>query len=150
MKHRPKRPARAAVSKAEAVEPKGAADGVCSMQVRSAQIDMSWDSPSLVSLYLRNFAGGCTAAQQVPVNSFEHLTGNSISVDPGSNPGSLGKLDAAADKQKRISRRTSELERSQPSAAVRPKRAVGGFLVGTKKEEKQNFRVQFLHTNTHN
>lgn len=31
-----------------------------------------------------------------------------------------------------------------------PKRAVGGSVVGTKKEEKQNFRVLFLHTISRN
>ncbi|UCI23956.1 hypothetical protein [Mesorhizobium sp. B2-8-5] len=32
----------------------------------------------------------------------------------------------------------------------RPKRAVGGSVVGTKKEEKQNLRVRFLHTASRN
>ncbi|RUX45286.1 hypothetical protein EOA33_24490 [Mesorhizobium sp. M4A.F.Ca.ET.050.02.1.1] len=32
------------------------------------------------------------------------------------------------------------------SAKERPNKAVGGPVVGTKKEEKQNFRVRFLHT----
>ena len=40
------------------------------------------------------------------------------------------------------------MERSISSAKERPNRAVGGFIVGTKKEEKRNFRVRFLHTET--
>lgn len=116
---------------------------------RSAQIDMSWDSPLLSFVVPSKLRREMRRTTTVLVNSFEHLTRNSISVHPGSNPGSLGDLDAAADKQERISQRTLALNRSTPSAAVRPKRAVGGSLVGTKKEEKQNFRVQFLHTTSH-
>jgi hypothetical protein len=37
-----------------------------------------------------------------------------------------------------------------PSAQEHPKRAIGGSIVGTKKEEKQNFRVRFLHTEARN
>lgn len=50
----------------------------------------------------------------------------------------------------RISQRTSAIERSISSPKERPNRAVGVSVVGTKKEEKQNFRVRFLHTDAHN
>jgi hypothetical protein len=40
-------------------------------------------------------------------------------------------------------------ERSMLSAEEHPKKAVGGSVVGTKEEEKQNFRVRFLHTVSH-
>jgi hypothetical protein len=42
------------------------------------------------------------------------------------------------------------LERSKSSAEERQKSTVGGSFVGTKKEEKQNFRVRFLHTQPNN
>lgn len=49
-----------------------------------------------------------------------------------------------------MSRQTSALERSKSSAEERPKWAAGGSIVGTKKEEKQNFRVRFLHAVSNN
>lgn len=100
LERRPKRPARAAVSKTEAIEPKGAADGGCSMQARSAQIDMSWVWPLLSFIVPSKLRREMPRSTTVPVNSFEQLTGNSFSVDLGSNPGSRGKLDAAADKER--------------------------------------------------
>ncbi|CCV13924.1 hypothetical protein MESS4_610031 [Mesorhizobium sp. STM 4661] len=42
------------------------------------------------------------------------------------------------------------MERSIPSSKERPNRALGGSVVGTKKEEKENFRVRFLHTTSRN
>lgn len=42
------------------------------------------------------------------------------------------------------------MERSISSAKERAKRAVGGSVAGTKKEEKQNLRVRFLHTASRN
>lgn len=42
------------------------------------------------------------------------------------------------------------MERRIPSVKERANRAVGGSVVRTKKEEKQNFRVRFLHTTSRN
>lgn len=60
------------------------------------------------------------------------------------NPREIGRR--IGQKWSRISQRTSATERSMSSAKERPIRAVDGSVVGTKKEEKQNFRVRFLHT----
>jgi hypothetical protein len=66
-------------------------------------------------------------------------------------PGTPGKLDAAADNEVHgYSGEHFALERSKSSAEERPKRAIGGSFEGTKKEEKQNFRVRFLHTTSRN
>lgn len=53
------------------------------MQVRSAQIDMSWDSPLLGFIVPSKLRREMRRSTTVPVSSFEHLSGNSISVDPG-------------------------------------------------------------------
>jgi hypothetical protein len=65
-------------------------------------------------------------------------------------PRTPGKPNAGGQWGARISRRISAMEGVISSAEERPKRAVGGSVVGTKKEGKRNFRVRFLHTTSRN
>ncbi|UCI05639.1 hypothetical protein [Mesorhizobium sp. B1-1-8] len=63
---------------------------------------------------------------------------------------SPGKLDAPEDNEAHGCR--SEHPHGAVNIVGRRalKRNVGGSVVGTKKEEKQNFHVRFLHTCSHN
>jgi hypothetical protein len=62
-------------------------------------------------------------------------------------PWTSGELYAVSD-NKGYGYRSERLRwnGSMSSAEERPDRSVGGSVAGTKKEEKQNFRVRFLHT----